>query len=447
MEPHTIMPHVDARGVAMSGATPEALAAFEASLARLVGGERDPLAPLDAMLGDASDFAMGHALRAGAAIMADESPDAPALLRAVRAIERDSAATERELRHARAARAYIEGDGARALALYGEIAVDLPRDLLALRVAHALDFRLSARPMLRDRVAQALPHWSPDVPAFGHVVAMHAFGLEENGELDAAEAEAHRALAHEPGCAAAIHVLAHVCEMRGRAADGIALVERTRSVWEGNALANHIQWHLAVFHLDQGALDRALSIYDTALAPGASPAGGTLVDASALLWRLELRGVALPGRWDALARAWARQRLRGARAFNVVHAVVALAGARHFRRARKTAALLQDDATARREERREDVDLATAFSAALIAFAHGDYGRAVDRIGEVRSRADRCGGSIAQCDLIHLTLIEAALRGARDRLARALVAERAARRPASRLSRWLCARAALPVAA
>src|SRR6516164_8099629 len=138
MEPHTIMPHVDARGVAMSGATPEALAAFEASLARLVGGERDPLAPLDAMLGDASDFAMGHALRAGAAIMADESPDAPALLRAVRAIERDSAATERELRHARAARAYIEGDGARALALYGEIAVDLPRDLLALRVAHAL---------------------------------------------------------------------------------------------------------------------------------------------------------------------------------------------------------------------------------------------------------------------------------------------------------------------
>ncbi len=83
----------------------------------------------------------------------------------------------------------------------------------------------------------------------------------------------------------------------------------------------------------------------------------------------------------------------------------------------------------------------------MIAFARGAYHVAIDRIGDVRARADRCGGSVAQCDLIHLTLIEAALRGARARLAHALVAERTARKPASRLSRWFAARLAAPLAA
>jgi hypothetical protein len=43
--------------------------------------------------------------------------------------------------------------------------------------------------------------------------------------------------------------------------------------------------------------------------------------------------------------------------------------------------------------------------------------------------------------LIHLTLLEAALRGRRKGLARTLAAERAVRKPASRLNRWLNARA------
>ena len=286
------------------------------------------------------------------------------------------------------------------------------------------------------------------MPHYSHVVAMHAFGLEENGDYDAAEAAARRALDHAPHAASAIHVLAHVCEMRGRAADGIALLERTRAVWSANAaFARHLEWHLAVFHLDQCDTKRAQAIYDEALAPHDGDAAGALVDASALLWRLELRGIVAQGRWRALARSWARQGLSGARAFNIVHAVAAQAGARQLLRARRTAALLDDDPATRRANDRVDVELARAFCAALIAFARGRYGEAVDLLGVVRARADECGGSVAQCDLIHLTLIEAALRGARDRLARALVAERALRRPASRLSVWLSARLTAPAAA
>jgi hypothetical protein len=76
-----------------------------------------------------------------------------------------------------------------------------------------------------------------------------------------------------------------------------------------------------------------------------------------------------------------------------------------------------------------------------MSFCRGDFDGAVESISAIRAAADRCGGSVAQCDLIHLTLLEAALRGRWKRLARTLAAERAVRKPASRLNRWLRERA------
>jgi len=80
--------------------------------------------------------------------------------------------------------------------------------------------------------------------------------------------------------------------------------------------------------------------------------------------------------------------------------------------------------------------LASPFCEALLAFTRKDYAACVDWLTCVRHIAHRCGGSLAQCDLIHLTFTEAALRARKSRLARALVAERAAKKPASRLN-WL----------
>ena len=56
---------------------------------------------------------------------------------------------------------------------------------------------------------------------------------------------------------------------------------------------------------------------------------------------------------------------------------------------------------------------------------------------EQRLTERRCCGSLAQCDLIHLTFTEAALRARKDHLARALITERVARKPASQLNRLL----------
>ena len=84
--------------------------------------------------------------------------------------------------------------------------------------------------------------------------------------------------------------------------------------------------------------------------------------------------------------------------------------------------------------------LARAFCGALLAFARGDYATSIDRLTQVREIAHRCGGSAAQCDVVHLTFTEAALRAHHMRLARALVAERTAQKPDSRLNRRLAQR-------
>jgi hypothetical protein len=81
--------------------------------------------------------------------------------------------------------------------------------------------------------------------------------------------------------------------------------------------------------------------------------------------------------------------------------------------------------------------LAPPFCEALLAFARSDFSACVNWLTRVRHFAHRCGGSLAQCDLIHLTLTEAAFRARKDRLARMLVTERAVRKPASGLNRLL----------
>ena len=56
-------------------------------------------------------------------------------------------------------------------------------------------------------------------------------------------------------------------------------------------VAPHNWWHTALYNLDQGNVDRALAIYDTAVRPAPSQLQLEMVDAVAFLWRLHLRGV------------------------------------------------------------------------------------------------------------------------------------------------------------
>ena len=109
--------------------------------------------------------------------------------------------------------------------------VEHPRDLLALQLAHVGDLVLGRTTMLRDRIARVRGHWSEEDAGYGYVLGMMAFGLEENFAFERAESLGRRAVELNPHDAWAVHAVAHVCEMQGRAADGITWMNATRPAW------------------------------------------------------------------------------------------------------------------------------------------------------------------------------------------------------------------------
>ena len=72
---------------------------------------------------------------------------------------------------------------------------------------------------------------------------------------------------------------------------------------------------------------------------------------------------------------------------------------------------------------------------AIRAFGAERYGDAVDLLMPVRYRAQIFGGSHAQRDILHRTLIEAAMRSSQSGLAQALANERISLKPDCPFSR------------
>src|SRR5262245_58694582 len=411
----------------------------EHALELLLTHRGNPAVEIERVLAEDPQCVLGHCLRAALIVRADAIAARSTLAASVAAIEAACPDIDDPARrHAAAARAWLEADPALALERYGAIVIDWPRDILALVVAHALDFRLGLRRMMRDRIAQVLPEWDAAMPGYASVLAMYAFALEENGQYRRAEKMARRALALNPRHAGAIHVVVHVMEMQGRAREGLAFLAATQSAWiEGTGFSVHLAWHRALLQLDADGPNCALATYDAQIAHERAADMSELADASALLWRLQLRNVEVNGRWQRLADRWEVQTLAGARPFYVVHAMMAfVAAGRAAAAARVLEALPRTDGNTASSALSEDA-LAPLFCEALLAFPRSDYAGCVDWLTRVRHIAHRCGGSLAQCDRIHLTFSEAALRARRARLARALVAERTAQKPASRLNRLL----------
>jgi len=409
---------------------------LESILAAFLANRGDPSRDVDRALADDPEHLFGHCLRAAIVVRGDDAGARSKLVESIIAIETICQnADDHARRHAFAARAWLDGNHALAVERYGAIIVDFPRDILALVVAHALDFRLGLRRMLRDRIAQVLPEWHAAVPGYASVLAMYAFGLEENGQYRRAERMARRALEFDPRHPRAIHVIVHAMEMQGRGREGLEFLAATESAWIDTSFSVHLAWHRALFHFDTDDVGSALAVYDSQIAN--SRTTSELADASALLWRLQLRNIPLGARWSRLADLWETQAFAGARPFYIAHAMMAFAAAGRAAAVQRIFDLLRQAETSGALAAHAEEDLILPLCEALSTFARGDYAGCVEWLGRVHHIAHQCGGSHAQCDLIQLTFVEAALRANKAHLARALVAERTAQKPSSRLNRRL----------
>lgn len=413
----------------------------QAALAMLHTGHGNAMEAANALVRDHPSFAAGHCVRLALLVMATREDAMGELAQALRAAQAAPAPDERSRRHFDAAAAWLARDLRGALDTYGAIVTDHPDDSLALRVAHFGDLQWGRTECLRDRVAAVLPHWNEDMPGYGHVLSMYAFGLAETGDVALAEQVGRSALACTRGNAAAIHAVAHAFEMQGRATEGIAWLEQTAAEWTGSSYSTHLWWHLALFKLDIGDVGAALSILDSRIRARPGSDAATLVDASSLLWRLQLFGVDSPGRWQTVADAWTSQALAGLRPFNDTHAMLAFVAARRRRSAESLMKELRECAARSRDLDEAVYQAALPVCEALICFGRGDYRGAGDRLLKHRRLTMRCGGSHPQCDLLHLTLIESALRSGQADLSMQLSRRRVDLRPHSRLNAWLLERA------
>ncbi|MBX9773005.1 MAG: tetratricopeptide repeat protein [Xanthobacteraceae bacterium] len=432
----------DCRGHAVTGATENSLPYYEAAVRELNLFINDPVASVDKAIAESPDFVMAHALRARLHLLGTE-PAGIAVARASRDAARALPATAQEQGHLDAIDHLIEGRWHQAAQVMEDVAIENPHDLLALQVGHQLDFFRGEARMLRDRIARALPAWSNDVPGYHTMLGMHAFGLEETGDYIAAEVAGRTAVALNARDSWAQHAVAHVMEMQGRQQEGITWMTGNTEGWSRDSFfAVHNWWHVALYHLDLGQADEALKLFDGPIYGAKSKIILEMIDASAMLWRMQLRGVDVGDRWQAVADAWQPHAGAGNYAFNDAHAAMAFVGA-----GRKDA--LAQVIEAQQEAMQRDGDNAMftrkvghPIVLAIKAFGDGNYADALRRLREVRNIAHRFGGSHAQRDVLDLTLIESALRSGQHSIATALAAERLATRPKSPLSRLFVQRAA-----
>jgi tetratricopeptide (TPR) repeat protein len=423
----------DRSGNSVSARNRIALDLFDHAVMQFAFYRMDPMATIDEALAIDPTFIMGHCFKAGLLATTSERGCEAGIAAALAAAERNiGVALDRERMHINAARAWLSRDFAEAAKLYGDICAEYPRDILALQIAHIMDFLLGQSTMLRDRPVQALRAWGDSDPLRGAILGMYAFGLEECGAYDDAEAIGRRAIEINPADIWAVHAVAHVFEMRGRTRAGIEFLEQTAPAWSANNFfAFHNWWHLALFKLDEGDSQAALAIYDSRIRPAPTCVAGEMVDASALLWRLRLRGVDAEDRWTELAGSWEKLGDDGYYAFNDVHALMSFLASGNERQAKRIREAMAAAVRGKDTNAMMSREVGLAVVRALDAFEARDFEIAIDELQRVRTFAHRFGGSHAQRDLLHLTVTEASLRAGRQRLASALIAERLAQKPQS----------------
>jgi hypothetical protein len=434
----------DARGLPVGSRSASARAAVDVALWRMMSFYDTPIADLDAAIAADPGWALPHTMKAGFLASLTEAsllPEARAHLDAARALT-TAHSPARERVHLEATQQVVEGRWSGACRAWDALLIDHPRDALALQWAQLWDFYRGDAAALRARPARALPEWDEHDPLYPHVLALWAFGLEENECHGQAEEAGRRALALDARAPWAVHAVAHVMEMQGRFDDGAAWLRHHQGSWaEGNGFAGHLWWHTALFRLEGLDIAGTLRVVDGHLAAEHMQIGLQRVDAASMLWRLHLLGADVAERCAALLAGWP---LHGAGeagyyAFNDVHALLPMlvtgdgaAAERWLARCAERAMAAED---ARRDNHAVAREVGLPLARGLVAFSRGEADDSADLLYAARAQAQRLGGSHAQRDVIDQTLLVACARGSRKALGRALLNERAIAKHVTPLTR------------
>ncbi|NXP22187.1 TTC38 protein, partial [Scytalopus superciliaris] len=447
-------------GLVLSTTSNEACKLFDAALTQYatwtsnesLGGIEGCLSKLKAA---DPNFTMGHVIAnglelvgTGSSVRLDKELDCA--MRTMVALSESQPLTEREKLHVSALDMFARGQLPKACDLWEQILQSHPTDLLALKFSHDTYFYLGYQVQMRDSIARVYPFWTPDVPLSSYVKGYYSFGLVETNLFDRAEEVAREALAINRTDAWSVHTIAHVNEMKADVKKGLEFMKETETNWKNSdMLACHNYWHWALYFIEKGEYEAALTIYDKHIAPRCLASGSMLdvVDNCSMLYRLHLEGVKLGDRWKNILVLTKKHTKDHILLFNDVHFLMSSLGAKDHKTTKELLTTLQELAKAPHEDHQLSLapSLGLPLCQAFVEFENGNCDKAVDLLYPIRYQLIQLGGSNAQRDIFSQLLIHAALNSksqAKRNIARCLLRERDVVRPNSPMTERLIRKAA-----
>jgi tetratricopeptide (TPR) repeat protein len=428
----------DAHGLEVTAASAQAVQAFDQALMGYLGFCVDTPARMVAVLEADPAFGLAHCMQGYFAMLSFKQTAVSIAEAAAFAAARHTVrATPREGAHLTALRRWIEGKPDRAVEIWEQILSEHPRDILAFRLAHFVNFWLGRPDAMLASVLGIERQWSDDLPGYGAILGCRCFAHEECGHYIEAEAAGRDAIDRDPSDLWAAHGVAHVLEMQGRRDEGIVWIDSLHGNWEAaNNLRHHLWWHAAMFHLERGEMVRVLTLYDrefrnlSARLTQAQP--DLYIDvqnAASMLFRLQRQGVDVGERWGELAD-WAELRIGDClSAFTLPHWMMALAASGRYEAARRMLEAMEAFAGTAGHTATVVARYALPICEAVLAHARGEYAAAVAAMRPVLGGMYRLGGSHAQQDVLEQLYLDGAMQAGLVADVRVLLERVAGRHP------------------
>ena len=436
------MAKFDLRGCPYSSGMEKSIERYEVALEMFHSYFGDPLKTINEILKEDPAFAMGHCFRLACLIATGTSPSEPVFDTALQGARKLAPTMNpREKLHLFAAAAWADVNPKKTVDRHGLIAIDHPRDSLAVHMVHIGEVALGNNRAARDRVARVLPFWKECDPGFGYILGMHAYGLQENYEFEKAEIEGKRALSVMPLDSRAILAVSLSLEKQGRLAEACDfLIEREDDWAPNNRLANRLWGQLAHLYLERGENNKAVALLDRFSPEEAIKTEAGLGTYSSLLWRLNLLDLDVSVQAKPASDYFASTKIENMPGPRICHAVMVHVVAGEFDLARIIVETLATREPKNISQSFVTKEILIILTKALLCFQRGAYAEALRLFCSVWSDIDRLGGGNQRRDLFLLTWIEAAIRANDRSLAKALISERLQNNPNSRMNIRLLSR-------
>lgn len=323
----------------------------------------------------------------------------------------------RERSHINVSTLLLEGNAPAARAAVYEHIKEWPTDVMIAQMCTSV-FGLIGFSGLPGREAEQLAFITRLTPHYGDnwwFRTQLAFAQLEVGQLASSLANIELAMSANPNSAHTAHIRAHLYYENMEDKEGLRYLSDWSKTYDPLAtLYNHIYWHIGLWSLETGDIDRMWQVLDTNISPETSkgPPLNVLTDAASLLFRAELAGLNVPvERWKKLS-AYALSRFPSpGLGFADLHAAIA-----HARTGdREALDIIIENKTG------PVSDLTKSLAIGYREMEDKNWGLAAEHFCNAMYDHARVGGSKAQRDLIDYSLAACLIRDNRRQEARTIL--------------------------